>query len=177
MERSVANICGIDLSLRETGLCVISPDMGVLTTAFLPVKLKHHKGKLKTLCDWEDARELSRRLTRALSSLSFLPGCLVVEMAGGSQSNRGAKCGGLAVGALAGTFPDLPIVVVTPQACKKAMTGKGGGSKAEVAEGVREVAGWRSDAKTKKEREAVTDAVAAVLTAWDNVVVQMARKA
>jgi Holliday junction resolvasome RuvABC endonuclease subunit len=104
------------------------------------------------------------KLARALADHRLL---VAIEAPAGSQHANGAKALGLAYGISRTACMALGIVPITLQAheVKRAVGGSDAATKADVADGVYRLTGWRSTGSSNAVREGESDALANALTA------------
>lgn len=174
----IPHIMGIDPGFRATGWLVA--DVTATGPRYRACGLIRTKKSTKKVLVSHDDAECIRHLVRTLHERikHFAPRALAIETPVGSKSQKAVKCMSSAYTlciALA-ELHQLPIVLLSADQAKKAVTGRKGASKAEVARGVErlcppsELAGY-----PRTLREHITDAAALVRAAWDGDVVRMLR--
>ena len=171
----------IDPSLTLTGWGILLCGPGgpvVVGTGTIDTQKMHDKQYMSDLLRWE---AIARELREAMKNVS----AVVLEASagyGGRTSSRAAICmkSSQAVVASLTAARGLPWEAYLPQAAKKSVTGSRSASKARVEEAVRMGvvgAGSALDGyKSKAKREAVADALAVGLAAWNSRIIRMLRQ-
>lgn len=171
----------VDPSMALTGWAVVScMEHGpvVLSSGTIKTEKEHDKQYMSDFIRWE-------QIVRGLAAAAEGCGAVVFEASagyGGRASSRSAICmkSSQAMVAAVTGIRSLPWEAYLPQAVKKALTGTRSATKAKVARVVRMDVVGAGDAidaqSTKPKREAVADALAVGLVAWDSRIIRMLRQ-
>lgn len=170
----MTTILAIDAGFAHMGVVVADGSQILFTQTIHTEKASGKKGIRVADDDVERCQTLARFLSDVITQ--HKPEGAIVEFpSGGAQGARANRAMGMATAAVAAVLEmhRLPVEVVTPQAVKKASTGRQDGSKEQVEETVRQRFDWgKWMPKTKKDREHVTDAAGAILAAQNGTLMR-----
>ena len=177
-------VLGIDAGFTATGLTAIELGAsGQLSQVIASkcVRTQPTKDKRAVRVADDDA-ERCMFLARAIQAFlqGWDPRAVVVELpGGGAQGARAIRAMALATGVVSAVLANngYPVEWVTPQAVKKAATGRRDGSKEDVQQAVIARFDWGEQLpKTAAEREHVCDAAGAVMAAEHGALIQAVRQ-
>lgn len=173
-------IAGIDVGLVATGIvlvdCAAKPPAIV---RYATLRTERQAGKRGLRVADDDARRASELALWLREQLVGVAGAVAELPTGAAQGARANRAMGLSTGIVVATLAlaGLPAEWVTPGDGKRAATGRRDASKEQVQASVLERFRWPALGRYAWEREHVADAAAAVLAAWDGVLLRIARSA
>lgn len=164
-------VMGIDAGFQAMGVVVVDGRKIRFADTCLTQRATKKRGVRVADDDADRCRQLARFLLDVIKG--WQPVGAVIELpSGGAQGARANRAMGMATGIVVAVLEatKVPAEWVTPQAVKKAATGKQSGSKSDVQVAVRSAFDWDSSKwgpwpKTKNKAEHVADAAATILAA------------
>lgn len=183
-----ALVLGIDAGFTATGLVLVElrreSDVVVSAWVIRTVPTAKKRGVRVADDDAERCMALARSIVEWVPAEVRSHGACVVELpSGGAQGARPNRAMGMATGMIAATvaLQNWPTLWVTPDAVKRAATGRSKASKEEVAEAVGKRLEWVAAVaesvrrRPAVEREHLFDAAGAFLAGRDDALIQALR--